>query len=290
MPAESECSPRAFLCQSQRVPFRTVTVNSWNEIHGHVKDNWLYRGHRHFHWNLETSLERYCKRQNVASNDIPRLERLIIREFKRAYHEFGAQSPANDAHMEWLALMQHHGAPTRILDFTYSLYVAAYFALEDASGDAAVWAINPLWAADQSSAAALAARKAGADRIGRRWHSTQDEAVFESLFMSPPYVRMVCPLNPFLLNDRLRSQLGAFLVPGDVTSSFASNLESLPDHDREENVYCLQLPAEMKREALRQLFLMNVTRGSLFPGLDGYAQMLGIYHPVLANPHQWDDD
>jgi hypothetical protein len=269
------------------VPFQTVTVNAWSEIHDHVKDGWLYRGHRHFHWNLETSLERYCNRQDVSSHDIPRLERLIIREFKRAYHEFGAQSPDNAAHMEWLALMQHHGAPTRILDFTYSLYVAVYFALEDASGDAAVWAINPGWAAKQSRA--LADGKAGADRIGRRWHCSQDEQIFESLFVSPPFVRMVCPLNPFLLNDRLRFQLGAFLVPGDVTCSFANNLEALPDHDRSENVYRLKLSAEMKREALRQLFLMNVTRASLFPGLDGYAQMLGIYHPLLANPNQWED-
>jgi hypothetical protein len=271
------------------VPFQTVTVNSWNEIHGHVKDGWLYRGHRHFDWPLETSLERYCKRQNVQPSDIPRLERLIVREFRRAYHEFGKQSPAESAYMEWLALMQHHGAPTRILDFTYSLYVAAYFALEDASGDAAVWAINPRWAVEHSSAAAMVARKTGADTIGRRWHSTRDETIFESLFIAPPPVRMACPLNPFLLNDRLRRQLGAFLVPGDVTCSFARNLEALPDHDRAENVYRLKLVAPIKNDALRQLFLMNVTRASLFPGLDGYAQMLGIYHPLLADPRNWDD-
>lgn len=271
------------------MPFQTVTVDSWNDLHSHVKDGWLYRGHRHFEWPLETSLERYCKRLEVGSADIPRLERLIVREFRRAYHEFGTQSPAALAHMEWLALMQHHGAPTRILDFSYSLYVAAYFALETASGDAAVWAINPRWAAEQSKAAAAAARKPDADHIGRRWHSSGEENVFEHLFVSPPYVRMACPLNPFLLHDRLRLQLGAFLVPGDVTCSFVSNLEALPGHDRGENVYRLKLVATMKNDALRQLFLMNITRASLFPGLDGYAQMLGIYHPLLANPNQWED-
>ena len=39
--------------------------------------------------------------------------------------------------------MQHHGAPTRLIDFTWSPYVAAFFALERATGDAAVWAVNP---------------------------------------------------------------------------------------------------------------------------------------------------
>jgi hypothetical protein len=225
----------------------------------------------------------------VSANDRPRLERMIIREFKRAYHEFGTQIPASTAHMEWLALMQHHGAPTRILDFSYSLYVATYFALEQATGDAAVWAINPRWAADQSKKAVETAGKADANRIGRRWHSSQDEQWYEGLFVSSPVVRMVCPLNPFLLNDRLRVQLGAFLVPGDVRCTFESNLEALPGHDQIENVYCLILKASIKDEALRELFLMNITRASLFPGLDGYAQMLGIYHPLLANPNQWED-
>ena len=44
---------------------------------------------------------------------------------------------------QWLALMQHHGAPTRLLDFTWSPYVAAFLALERAVDDAAVWAIHP---------------------------------------------------------------------------------------------------------------------------------------------------
>ena len=52
--------------------------------------------------------------------------------------------------------MQHHGAPTRLLDFTYSIYIAAYFALENADpkadpdGSCAIWAVNGVWAMEQS--------------------------------------------------------------------------------------------------------------------------------------------
>src|SRR5216684_3693164 len=57
-------------------------------------------------------------------------------------HLFLAHVPDDADSFHWLALMQHHGAPTRLLDFTWSPYVAAFFALERATSDAAIWAIN----------------------------------------------------------------------------------------------------------------------------------------------------
>ena len=56
---------------------------------------------------------------------------------------FSTSLPAVDDDFQWLALMQHYGAPTRLLDFTWSPYVAAFFALERTLGDGVVWAMNP---------------------------------------------------------------------------------------------------------------------------------------------------
>jgi hypothetical protein len=47
------------------------------------------------------------------------------------------------------------------------------------------------------------------------------------------------------------------------------------------------IPVSMRREALQQLHNMNISRTSLFPGLDGYARSLGVYHPAF-DPKQWD--
>lgn len=57
--------------------------------------------------------------------------------------------------IEWLALMQHFGAPTRLLDFTQSPYVATYFAVEDATEDSVIWAVNESWVRNQAGRLAL---------------------------------------------------------------------------------------------------------------------------------------
>lgn len=61
------------------------------------------------------------------------------------------------------------------------------------------------------------------------------------------------------------------------------NLLSLPGHEDPTNLFRLEISAELAEPVRQLLFDMNITRRSLFPGLDGYAQALGVYHPVF-NP------
>lgn len=181
--------------------------------------------------------------------------------------------------------MEHHGAPTRLLDFTYSIYVAAYFAIEAAEGDSAVWAVNGPWALQQSAALLRATGKREVNRMLTPVVEG-DEEVVQALFLSEPYVRAAWPINPFRLNERLRIQRGTFLIPGDISQSFMANLGALPGHDRRDNIVKIVIPYTETRKALQHLFLMDISRTSLFPGLDGYAQSLGVYHPVF-DPVKW---
>ena len=92
-------------------------------------------------WPLDSSLSRYLQIFKMDRRAWPEPEGRILRVFKRKAHQFLEKPPDPDDDFQWLALMQHHGAPTRLLDFTWSPYVAAFFALERATGDAAVWGL-----------------------------------------------------------------------------------------------------------------------------------------------------
>lgn len=95
--------------------------------------------------------------------------------------------------MEWLALMQHHGAPTRLLDFTWSPYVAAFFALERATENAAIWAIFPPGL--------------------KRPMGPYLTAHYEEDFLSNTK-RMIAIGEPLRMNQRLVAQAGTFVLPG----------------------------------------------------------------------------
>jgi FRG domain len=122
---------------------------------------------------LVTGLEHTCRAIDGGLDRARPRELAIVREFMRRAHHYVTDVPALRNLIEWLALMQHHGAPTRLLDWTYSLHVAAHFALFKASrlpdAGLAIWMINTEWCHDTALAACTAAgqRPMGLERVRR---------------------------------------------------------------------------------------------------------------------------
>src|SRR5437773_2344516 len=129
-------------------PYNVITLNSWDEYLSIISDSpyqsWAFRGQRDASAPLFSVLSRYFIAFGVNPRAWRQQEERILRIFKRKAIHFLDIVPDRDDDFEWLALMQDHGAPTRLLDFTWSPYVAAFFALHNTTKEGVIWACNPV--------------------------------------------------------------------------------------------------------------------------------------------------
>jgi len=242
-----------------------IHIRSWDGYQ-HVLserglDGWAFRGQANEQWPLYSSLSRYLREFGIHPEAWVKQEERIIRIFRRKAHHFISPLPAADDGFEWLALMQHHGAPTRLLDFTWSPYVAAFFALERATSHAAVWLIHPprvLEAAD-----AILEKAGIATNDSRTW----TPGSFERCYL-PNRHRFVSVGEAFRMNRRLIAQSGTFATPGVLDAP----MEEIVPRDA---ILKVRLDtARVRDAAMRDLYLMNMTHATLFPDLDGMARSL----------------
>jgi hypothetical protein len=174
--------------------------------------------------------------------------------------------------------MQHHGAPKRLLDWTYSIYVASYFALEHAMHDCAVWKIDKEWLKDEGEK--LFRRISRPTRLFEKGFEIVEGAFKDDVLDREP-VAAVIQVGPFQLDERLTIQKGVFLYPCHAGETFESNLKAMPGFNDPSKVLKLTIKHDEHRHALKTLHSINISRATLFPGLDGFAQSLKVYHPLL---------
>ena len=155
--------------------------------------------------------------------------------------------------------MQHHGAPTRLIDFTWSPYVAAFFALERTLTDGVVWAMNPGAHRQQPRAASRAA-----------W--TRAVRATSSRYFLKGNHRFIWMGEPHTMNRRLIAQSGTFAVPGVLDVPIE---EILSDRDQENILAKFVLTNAVREVGMRELYRMNITYATLFPDLDGLARRMG---------------
>jgi len=253
------------------------------------KKEWIFRGILEKH-PLKTTLERVCKYWDIPLNRLPYIEKQLIREIKRKAFGFGIPLPKEEDTIWWVSLMQHYGAPTRLLDFTYSPYIAAYFAFEKLLFDnkkkesAVVWAVQHEWTnlykeqiKDKELLKDIAASKSGVlDKL----------KLFDP---DKPRKPSIMQVNALYLHDRITAQQGVFLLPTDISVSFMENFKSVPGYQNKNMVKKLILPKTIMDNALAELQKMNISRHSLFPGMGGLAESLSYRLPYFNDLAKFHD-
>lgn len=250
-----------------------------------IKNDWFpdeelrpwYRGQTRAEWSLLPSLYRnYGTYQELLRE---RTEDEIREEFIVRAPVFSDFKPAGDDDWEWYFLMQHYGAPTRLLDWTEGALLALYFAVKDNQGhfDSAVWALDPYSLNGRSInleevIPPSAQGVFGKDRRRvRKWLPTR-------------FTRRAIPNKPIAvfpthIARRISTQRSCFTVHGQHYRGL-DRLESL----RTPLVRKIIVPGFCVRSIKRQLINSGIDEATIFPDLDGLGRAVGAEYVVANEP------
>ena len=234
-------------------------IGSWSDlttfVETHGDSEWLFRGVTDKEYELIPKIAREYLLKGESSPDEPRTynsdeEEFYFEMFKRQARPHVVPSPPHD--LEWLAVAQHHGLPTRLLDWTWSPLVAAYFATE-AGGivggegtDAAIYAIHGF----------------------RQIDAREEREMWKGEIPTPfefPHVRVYDPPH---ISPRIPAQQGAFTVHNDPQNSLTA------DESKGQMLEKWIIPSKHCYRIKHRLDVCAINRASLFPDLDGLARHL----------------
>lgn len=239
-------------------------ADAWDDRLGLFRSSYAYRGCADADDDLASGLQR-------LGGDAD-LERQLMRAFRK-YAASGAVP--RDTAWDWLALGQHHGLPTRLLDWTYSPYVALHFATQNLARfdrDAVVWSLDYVRAHELlPEGLRRALEEEGANVFTTELLAEAAPALGDlerlgddtfALFVEPPS-----------FDARIVNQYALFSVLSRPGVPLHAWMERHPELVRR-----VVVPAALKWEVRDKLDQANVTERVLFPGLDGVSRWLARYY------------
>lgn len=259
-------------------PYIEREIKTWKQFKDFVdklSNNWIFRGQANAEWELKTSLER-----TNFFNKYDGIETTFLIDFQRAAKNFLGEKEIPGSVIEWLALMQHHGAPTRLIDFTKSPFTASYFAFEQIDTNVKNIAI---WALDTNLITNFVINylKPYFPEDFEKSHNLLSDEIFEKLFFQNNY-DCIMPVEPFKMNKRYYLQQSIFISPGNSINPFMEQMDFLSDANHKPIIKFI-ISVDLQKDVLTDLEKMNINRASLFPDLDGYARSLKMKYSIMNN-------
>ncbi len=241
-------------------------AGSWNRDIGRFRSPFAFRGHACADEPLTSSLLRFAAGRNAVA-----LEQHLLRNFRKYAH---GEAGTGGSVWQWLALGQHRGLPTRLLDWTYSPFVALHFATSNLihmGEDGAVWAMNFV---EANRALPTRLRRIldaeGSDTMTIEMLTRFDSlAHFDRLSRRP----FVVFLEPPSIDPRIVNQFALFSLMSSASAALGDWLGATPHLARQ-----VIVPASLKWEVRDKLDQLNINERVLFPGLDGLSRWLMRYY------------
>lgn len=250
-----------------------VVVENWQQLQEHLfRDSWdsalarhrssyVYRGLSSARYELLSSLSR-------LGGPYARLERHLLRNFRKYAHK------THSSHISlwnWLAIAQHHGLPTRLMDWTYSPYVALHFATANIlryDDDGVIWCVNYVKSTEylpQPLKEVISEEGSNVFTAEMLDLVSDSQRKFDTLQADP----FVLFLEPPSLDDRIINQHALFSMLSDPCADLSHWLQT-----HNELYFRIIIPRALKWEVRDKLDQANITERVLFPGLDGLSRWL----------------
>jgi hypothetical protein len=224
------------------------------------KSRWWFRGHE--------DAKNYTLLPKVRRPGYtPEVERYLFYYFYPRASLRYSKCPADNDLAGWLALMQHYGLPTRLLDWTWSPLVAAFFATQDfrlnTSQDGCIWAIEPC-------------RLNKSQRLGAIFPPLNAEMIRPFLeparYSKAKEKNKIAAATPMETDLRMLVQQGAFTV-----HSSTKELDQLRGSARW--LRKIMIPREYKSRIAKELDILGFRSADLFPNLDNLAKEAMAQYP-----------
>jgi hypothetical protein len=219
-----------------------------------TRDSLWWRGHACSSWQL---VPRAYRPEFLGH------ENCLLRDFLRQAKVRYPDCPSENSWPDWLVLMQHYGLPTRLLDWSESLLVAAYFcSSEGPSQDGTIWALNPY-------------ELNASIQLGHRILDAYDDQVLgilEEAFEPDRGYTCGHTVAAQMPQNHLRQlvQQAAFTVHGPQAPIEDSQLGA--------SVIRIEIPSSAKPTLRQSLADLGFTQSILYPDLDHLASELRFRH------------
>jgi hypothetical protein len=250
-----------------------IRLTSWSEVHEALfEDSWnneikrhrssyAFRGLSENHEKIENSLMQ-------LGRNFQQMEKHLIRNFRKYAHKDVVE---HDSIWNWLSLAKHHGLPTRLVDWTFSPYVAMHFltsSMQKYAEDGAIWAVDYVKVHEhlpEKLKKLLSEEGSDVFTIDMLNSAIKDLNEFDSLskevfllFYEPPSI-----------DQRIINQYALFSLLSSPAAYMDDWLKKYPGSFKK-----FVVNAELKWEIRDKLDQANITERVLFPGLDGLSVWL----------------